>query len=91
MVLVGAAGAIVVVEAGIGRFTQHLLDDAGPSPYELLPMVLGSCTSMTLRLYAERHQWPLERVIVRLRHDRIHVEDCAECETEKGMFDRFER
>ncbi len=46
---------------------------------------------MTLSMYARRKQWPLERVTVRLRHGRIHAQDCAECETKEGMLDRIER
>jgi putative redox protein len=46
---------------------------------------------MTLRLYADRKQIPLTRTQVRLRHSRIHAEDCAECETKSGMLDRIER
>ena len=65
--------------------------DTGPAPYELLLAALGACTSMTLSMYARRKQWPLERVTVRLRHGRIHAQDCAECETKEGMLDRIER
>ena len=54
--------------------------DRGPSPYELLLMSLGACTSMTLRMYANRKQWPLKDVSITLRHDRLHAEDCADCE-----------
>ena len=65
--------------------------DTGPSPYDLLLAALGTCTSMTVALYAQRKQWPLERVTVRLRHAKIHAVDCAECETQEGMLDRIER
>ena len=46
---------------------------------------------MTLRLYADNKKLPLERVTVRLTHNKIHAEDCAECETKEGMVDRIER
>src|SRR6476620_3809653 len=64
--------------------------DTGPNPYDLLLASLGSCTSMTVALYARRKQWPLEAVTVRLRHARIHAADCSECETREGMIDRIE-
>src|SRR5215471_10697730 len=54
-------------------------EDAGPDPYTLLLAALGSCISMTVTLYARRKAWPLERVTVRLRQNRIHVTDCKEC------------
>lgn len=67
-------------------------DDAGPDPYTLLLAALGSCISMTTRLYAKRKAWPLERVIVRLRQNRIHAKDCQECATEaEGYVHRIER
>jgi uncharacterized OsmC-like protein len=65
--------------------------DSGPNPYDLLLAALGSCTSMTIAMYARRKQWPLESVTVRLRHSKIHAEDCAECQTRIGMVDRIER
>jgi uncharacterized OsmC-like protein len=65
--------------------------DTGPSPYDLLLAALGSCTSMTVALYARRKQWPLEAVRVRLRHSRVHAADCEDCETKVGMIDRIER
>jgi putative redox protein len=52
---------------------------------------LGACTSMTVRMYAERKGWPLERVRVTLRHSRIHAEDCADCETTKGWISHIDR
>lgn len=56
----------------------------GPDPYSLLLASLGACTSMTLGMYARKKQWPLANVLVRLAHQRIHAEDCADCETNTG-------
>jgi len=99
-------GAVRVAESGPGRLTQkisarrHRLiadephpvgDDAGPTPYDFLLAALGACTSMTVRMYADRKQWPLERIVVDSRHFRIHAKDCAECEAATGMVDRIER
>ncbi|HZE70644.1 MAG TPA: OsmC family protein [Pyrinomonadaceae bacterium] len=67
-------------------------DDAGPDPYTLLLASLGSCISITTTLYARRKGWPLERVTVRLRQNRVHAADCKECQrTTEGFIHRIER
>jgi uncharacterized OsmC-like protein len=66
-------------------------ENAGASPYELLTAALGACTSMTIGMYARRKKWPLASVNVRLRHLKIHADDCADCETKDAALDRVER
>jgi putative redox protein len=71
--------------------------DAGPSPYDFLGAALGACTSMTLRMYADRKGVPLDRVTVEVTHGKVHANDCVECTDNAnlagrtGMIDRFER
>ncbi len=65
--------------------------DDGPTPYDYLNAALGACTSMTLRMYADRKGLPLQGVRVRLRHSKVYAADCAECETASGRVDRIER
>ena len=64
--------------------------DAGPTPYDLLLAALGSCTSMTLGLYARRHRWPLEGVTVHLHHAKVHAADCVDCQDKNAMLDRID-
>jgi uncharacterized OsmC-like protein/alpha-beta hydrolase superfamily lysophospholipase len=101
------AGVVTVRETRAGKFQQEIMSgphrfladepvsvgglDSGPGPYDLLLASLGACTAMTVRLYAERKRLPLERVSVRLSHNKIHAEDCENCETKEGMIDRIDR
>ena len=65
--------------------------DSGPGPYDFLLGALGACTSMTMRLYAERKSIPLVRTTVTLQHSRIHAKDCEDCETKEGMISKIDR
>jgi len=102
-----APGTTIVTGAGEGLFPQlisasgHALradepvdvggTDSGPGPYDLLLSALGACTAMTVRMYAERKKWPLENVLVTLQHSKIHVDDCAKCETSDQKIDFISR
>jgi len=66
-------------------------EDTGPGPYDFLLAGLGACTSMTMRLYADRKSLPLDRVTVTLKHSKIHASDCAACDTKEGMLDQIDR
>jgi uncharacterized OsmC-like protein len=65
--------------------------DIGPDPYALLLAALGACTSMTLSLYARRHDWALDEVVARLTHAKVHAEDGLNAETNHSMLDLIER
>lgn len=64
--------------------------DEGPNPYELLLTALGTCKTMTMRMYAERKGWNLTGATVRLDHGRVHAEDCDDCESKEGKVDEIE-
>ena len=108
-----ASAPVVVAETTQGQFLNHVVVgrhrlladepesvggfDAGPSPYDFLGAALGACTSMTLRMYADRKGVPLDRVSVAVTHGKVHANDCIECSDNdllvgrSGMIDRFER
>lgn len=65
--------------------------DKGPNPYDFLLAAVGTCTNMTLRMYANRKGWPLEGVETQMRHTKIHAQDCEECQTESGKIDLIEK
>jgi putative redox protein len=97
----------VIVQEEDHLFTQNIFTDShslkadepatvggrnlGPNPYEYLMAALGACTSMTIRMYANRKQIPLKNIEVTLRHSRIHAKDCEDCETDKGMIDVLDK
>ncbi|MEX0994416.1 MAG: OsmC family protein [Balneolaceae bacterium] len=65
--------------------------DLGPDPYDLLLMSLGTCTVVTLRMYADRKEWPLEDIYMELRHYRDHAKDCEDCEDPKAKIDKIDK
>ena len=102
-----APGEVLVAEVGFGRYAQVVYDgkhrltadepaaagglDTGPDPYGLLLAALGACTSITLRMYADRKKWPLRHLAVRLRRSKAHAADSADCDAKPGKIDRIER
>ena len=98
----------VVAETSQGTFLNHVVlgrhhlladepatvggFDAGPSPYDLLAAALGACTSMTIRMYADRKSIPVDRITVEVEHAKIHAVDCTDCVGGgSGLVDRLER
>lgn len=65
--------------------------DVGPDPYRYLAASLAACTTMTLNLYARHKKLPVERVRCHVTHDRVHAEDCDDCESAEGRIDRLTR
>jgi uncharacterized OsmC-like protein len=92
----GAQGFLQAITAGRHTFTADEPvasggTDKGPTPYNLLVAALGSCMSMTIALYARTRKWPLESVVIQLRHSRIHAKDCADCVTKDDtLIDRID-
>ncbi len=66
-------------------------DNKGPSPYNMLLAALGSCTSMTMLMYARRKDWNIQSIEIDLHHEKIHAENCEECETKTGKLDKITR
>jgi len=81
-----AAGHAIVADEPVGVGGTN----AGPGPYELLLASLGACKAMTLRMYADRKGWALERAIFSLRHDRRHADDCEDCDDPKARLDHID-
>lgn len=102
----GEQGVVIVREYD-KKFTREILtqhhrvisdepialggSDLGLNPYELLLAALGSCTSMTLRMYANHKQIDVQDIQVELQHSRIHAEDCADCEKQTTQIDLLTR
>ena len=84
-------------DVAIGQHRVHVDEpqasggrDAGPTPYEMLLAALGTCTAITVQMYADRHRWLLRSVQARLSHTREHAADCAQCTTATPQVDRIE-
>lgn len=65
--------------------------DMGPNPYDFLAAGLGACTTMTLRMYADRKEWPLDEIVARLKHQKVHANACEDCDTKSGKLDEIDR
>jgi putative redox protein len=92
---------VTVAEAGTGLYAQrvvagqHVLSadepestggkDIGPSPYEYVLAGLGACTSISLRMYIERHNWDVKGIVIGLAHEKVLAQDG------KSSVDHFSR
>jgi len=96
VVQIGATGFTTEIKAGNHSFRADEPlsvggDDYGPSPYDLLLASLGSCTAMTLRMYADRKKWAIEDITIHLNHKKIHQQDCENCQDMGAKVDLIER
>ncbi len=96
VVRLGSRGYTTEIRAGVHQFladesTSVGGDDLGPTPYDLLLAGLGTCTAMTMRMYADRKEWPLEEVRVHLQHGHIYDQDASAAEQKGNKIDRIER
>ncbi|MDX1641178.1 MAG: OsmC family protein [Balneolaceae bacterium] len=65
--------------------------DEGPAPYDYLLMALGSCSVITMKMYADRKEWPVEDIYIEMRHSKVHAEDCEDCDDPKARIDKIEK
>lgn len=98
---------VIVRESSQGKYTQEIIagdhvltadepiaaggNDLGPSPYDFLLAALGTCTSMTIRAYADFKNIPVDKIVVKLTNKKIYIEDCKDCENNNSRIDHIDR